>query len=76
MGVVDMEKLEPLVHRLASVVDVGRVRLGAVREHAQEVGERRVAVLRHEARHIEATALAARFAHDGERRRAKVGQKQ
>ena len=75
MGLVDREKLEPLVHRLASVVDVGRVRLGAVCEHAQEVGERRVAVLRHEARHIEATALAARFADDGERRRANVGQK-
>ena len=63
---------EPLVDRLALVVDAGRARLGAVGECHQQVGQLGVAMLVEELCHGVASAPIARSAGDRARRRANV----
>ena len=54
--------LEPLVHRLASVVDADRARFGAVGQRREEIGQLGVPMLGHEPLDVGAPAPAARLA--------------
>jgi DNA ligase D-like protein (predicted ligase) len=63
---------EPLVTRLAAIIDIGGFRLVAVGELGQQVKDLRVSVLRHQPLDVVSPASTARLANQRQRRLADV----
>jgi hypothetical protein len=69
-----LARRKPLVARLAAVINIGGLRLGAAGELSQQIKDLRVAVLRHQPLDVVLPAPSARLTDDRQRRGADVRQ--